>query len=77
MWRSRPAGRARLYLDRTAGPAQRIGVDIALREEDGRVRGGVTGALAALPSLVHSELARHLSGAEDPCCAAVYDFTRW
>ncbi|WP_314241671.1 hypothetical protein [Streptomyces sp. DSM 40907] len=47
----------------------------ALREEDGRVRGG-TGTLAALPSLVRSGLARHLSGPADPYRAAVYDLTR-
>lgn len=33
----------RLYLDRTAGPPERIGVDIALRDEEGRVRGGSRG----------------------------------
>ncbi len=73
----------RLYVDRTAGaaaaagPAPRIGVDISLRYEGGAVRGGFTGTMAALPSLVRDELDWNASEAEDPYCSAVYDFTRW
>ncbi|MDX3537543.1 hypothetical protein PV721_24860 [Streptomyces sp. MB09-01] len=73
----------RLYVDRTAGaasaagPAGRIGVDIALRDEEGAVRGGFTGTMAALPSLVRDELDWNTSEAEDPYCTGVYDFTSW
>ncbi|MFD6971960.1 hypothetical protein [Streptomyces sp. NPDC059949] len=67
----------RLYVDRTAGPAARIGLDIALRDEEGGVREGFTGTMAALPSLVRSELGWNASGAVDPYCAQVYDFTHW
>ncbi|WP_327418078.1 hypothetical protein [Streptomyces sp. NBC_01233] len=73
----------RPYVDRTAGtaaaagPAARIGVDIALRDGEGAVRGGFTGTMAALPSLVRDELDWNASEAEDPYCPAVYDFTSW
>ncbi|WP_329388844.1 hypothetical protein OG625_34585 [Streptomyces sp. NBC_01351] len=70
-------GTVRLYLDRTAGPPARIGVDVALRDEEGHVREGFTGTMAALPSLVRSELDWNASEAEDPYCAAVYDLTHW
>ncbi|MEU9300842.1 hypothetical protein [Streptomyces sp. NPDC048269] len=67
----------RLYVDRAAGPAARIGLDVALRDEEGRVRGGYTALTAALPSLVRDELEWNASEAEDPYCAEAYDFTRW
>lgn len=70
----------RLYVDRTdgpAGPAARIGVDVSLLDRGGRVRGGCTALMAALPSLVRGGLDRNASEAEDPYCAGVYDFTHW
>ncbi len=67
----------RLYVDRTAGPAPRIGLDIALRDEEGGVREGFAGTMAALPSLVRGELDWNTSDAVDPYCAEVYDFTHW
>ncbi|MET9689936.1 hypothetical protein ABZY81_15885 [Streptomyces sp. NPDC006514] len=73
----------RLYVDRTdgpagpAGPAARIGVDVSLLDRGGRVRGGCTALMAALPSLVRGELDQNASEAEDPYCAGVYDFTYW
>lgn len=70
-------GTVRLYVDRPDGPPRRIGLDIALRDDEGRVRAGFTATMAALPSLVRDELDWNTSEAEDPYCAAVYDFTYW
>lgn len=73
----------RLYVDRTDGPAgaagaaARIGLDVSLLDRGGRVRGGCTALMAALPSLVRGELDQNASEAEDPYCTAVYDFTYW
>ncbi|MFJ3723474.1 hypothetical protein ACIPYQ_13005 [Streptomyces sp. NPDC090045] len=52
-------------------------MDIALRDEEGAVRRGFTGAMAALPSLVRDELDWNTAEDVDPYCAAVHGFTRW
>ncbi|MEV7526270.1 hypothetical protein [Streptomyces sp. NPDC091371] len=73
-------GTVRLYVDRPGGPRRppdRIGLDIALRDDEGRVREGFTGTMAAVPSLVRDDLEWARSEAEDPYCAAVYDLTQW
>ncbi len=70
----------RLYLDtpgtETSPP---IGVDLPLRDEHGEVMVGVTGAQAALPTLLEiGDLERmRKEDTRDPYCSAVYDLVEW
>ncbi|MER7998887.1 hypothetical protein [Streptomyces sp. NPDC095613] len=70
------AGTARLYVDEPS-LSGRIGLDVALRDEEGLPVVGNTALTAALPSLVPDELEWNTSPAQDPYCTAVYDFTHW
>jgi len=69
----------RLYLDTpTSQDAPPIGVDLPLRDEDGSVVVGVTGAHAVLPVLLATgELERMRKDVHDPYCHAVYDLVAW
>ncbi|MFF0479411.1 hypothetical protein [Streptomyces sp. NPDC004284] len=68
---------ARLYVT-TPGTTDRLGLDVSLRDDNGRVRVGNTALMAALPSLVPDELDGNLSPAQDLYApAGVYDFTHW
>ncbi|MGW0117193.1 hypothetical protein [Streptomyces sp. NPDC003327] len=68
---------ARLYVT-TPGTAGLLGLDVSLRDDNGRVRVGNTALMAALPSLVPDELDSNPSPAQDPYApAGVYDFTHW
>ncbi|MFB7512142.1 hypothetical protein [Streptomyces sp. NPDC056144] len=68
---------ARLYV--TAPEVDgRLGLDVSLRDTDGRVRVGNTALAAALPSLVPDELDVNRSPAHDPYApGGVHDFTHW
>lgn len=66
----------RLYVDEPSLPG-RIGLDVALRNEDGQPIVGNTALAAALPSLVPDELEWNMSEAHDPYCTKVHDFTHW
>ncbi|MEW2513627.1 hypothetical protein [Streptomyces sp. NPDC046870] len=72
-------GTCRLYLDTpTSQDAPPIGVDLPLRDEDGSVVVGVTGAQAVLPVLLETgELERMRKDVHDPYCHAVYDLVAW
>ncbi|MFD7554872.1 hypothetical protein ACFV9E_10100 [Streptomyces sp. NPDC059835] len=70
------ADTVRLYADPEDGGA-RVGLDVSLRDRDGRVKGGHTGLMAALDSLVRDELGWTRTEAPDPYCASVHDFTHW
>ncbi|MFD4540656.1 hypothetical protein [Streptomyces bauhiniae] len=72
-------GTCRLYLDTPASQdALPIGVDLPLRDEDGSVIVGVTGAHAVLPVLLDTgELERMRKDVHDPYCHAVYDLVAW
>ncbi|MEW2290235.1 hypothetical protein [Streptomyces sp. NPDC047841] len=72
-------GTCRLYLDTpTSQDAPPIGVDLPLRDEDGSVVVGVTGAHAVLPVLLETgELERMRKDVHDPYCHAVYDLVAW
>ncbi|MFJ8017781.1 hypothetical protein [Streptomyces sp. NPDC096339] len=70
------ADTVRLYADPEDGGA-RVGLDVSLRDRDGRVRGGHTGLMAALDSLVRDELGWTRTETQDPYCASVHDFTHW
>lgn len=67
---------ARLYIDAPLLP-DRIGLDVALRDENGNPTVDHTALAYALPSLVPDELEWNTSKARDPYCSAVYDFTHW
>ncbi|WP_406014184.1 hypothetical protein OG520_21030 [Streptomyces sp. NBC_00984] len=67
---------ARLYVD-TPIPPDRIGLDVALRDENGNATVDHTALAYALPSLVSDELEWNISEVRDPYCSAVYDFTHW
>lgn len=72
-------GTCRLYLDTpTSQDAPPFGVDLPLRDEDGSVVVGVTGAHAVLPVLLETgELERMRKDVHDPYCHAVYDLVAW
>ncbi|MHB9860765.1 hypothetical protein [Streptomyces sp. YIM S03343] len=72
-------GTCRLYLDTpTSQDAPPFGVDLPLRDEDGSVVSGVTGAHAVLPVLLETgELERMRQDVHDPYCHAVYDLVDW
>jgi len=69
----------RLYLDTpTTRAAPPLGIDLPLREDDGSVSPGVTGAHAALPVLLETgELDRMRKDTPDPYCHTVYDLVPW
>ncbi|MGW2565463.1 hypothetical protein [Streptomyces sp. NPDC001537] len=70
----------RLYLDTPDSEgAPPIGVDLPLQDESGHVAVGVTGASAALPTLLETgELERmRKNDDQDPYCSAVYDLVAW
>ncbi|MCX5421786.1 hypothetical protein [Streptomyces sp. NBC_00078] len=69
----------RLYLDTpTSQDVPPFGVDLPLRDEDGSVVVGVTGAHAVLPVLLETgELERMRRDVHDPYCRAVYDLVDW
>ncbi|MFI8514056.1 hypothetical protein ACIGHB_23300 [Streptomyces sp. NPDC085460] len=68
---------ARLYVT-TPDIADRLGLDVSLHDDDGRVRAGNTALMAALPSLVPDELDSNRSSSQDTYApAGVYDFTHW
>ncbi|WP_157876951.1 hypothetical protein [Streptomyces graminilatus] len=72
----------RLYLDTPASQAEPpFGVDLPLREDDGSVVAGVTGAHAVLPVLLATgeleRLRRDDVHVHDPYCRAVYDMVAW
>ncbi|MFJ4927878.1 hypothetical protein [Streptomyces sp. NPDC088736] len=69
----------RLYLDTpTSQDIPPFGVDLPLRDEDGSVVAGVTGAHAVLPVLLETgELERMRRDVYDPYCRAVYDLVDW
>ncbi|MFF0013178.1 hypothetical protein [Streptomyces sp. NPDC005374] len=69
----------RLYLDTPASQdVPPFGVDLPLRDEDGSVVAGVTGAHAVLPVLLETgELERMRRDVHDPYCRAVYDLVDW
>ncbi|WP_432059630.1 hypothetical protein [Streptomyces sp. S1] len=68
---------ARLYVT-TPDTTDRLGLDVSLHDDNGRVRVGNTALMAALPSLVPYELDSNPSPAQDPYApAGVYDFTHW
>jgi hypothetical protein len=72
-------GTCRLYLDTpTSREAPPFGVDLPLRDEEGSVAVGVTGAHAVLPVLLETgELERMRKDTHDPYCRAVYDLVDW
>ena len=69
----------RLYLDTPASQdAPPFGIDLPLRDGDGSVVVGVTGAHAVLPVLLETgELERMRKDTHDPYCHAVYDLVDW
>ncbi|MFE2631622.1 hypothetical protein ACFXDP_27400 [Streptomyces sp. NPDC059374] len=70
----------RLYLDTPdSEDVPPIGIDLPLRDEQGAILMGATGASAALPTLMDmGELERmRKDDARDPYCSAVYDLTGW
>jgi hypothetical protein len=71
----------RLYLDTPTPKSQDappFGVDLPLRDEEGAVAVGVTGAQAVLPVLLETgELERMRKNVHDPYCHAVYDLVDW
>ncbi|MER7912271.1 hypothetical protein [Streptomyces sp. NPDC096068] len=67
----------RLYVT-TPDIADRLGLDVSLHDDNGRVRAGNTALMAALPSLVPDELDSNRSSSQDAYApAGVYDFTHW
>ncbi|MFC6063910.1 hypothetical protein [Streptomyces ochraceiscleroticus] len=67
----------RLYVDGDGLPGV-VGLDVALRDENGAVTVGITGLATALPTLVSGDqLKYNPSDAVDRYCSAVYDLTRW
>ncbi|MFB6641897.1 hypothetical protein ACFCYF_32240 [Streptomyces chartreusis] len=70
----------RLYLDTPESEdVPPIGIDLPLRDEQGAILVGATGASAALPTLLETgELERmRKDDAQDPYCSAVYDLVSW
>ncbi|MGW3631125.1 hypothetical protein ACWD7F_13320 [Streptomyces sp. NPDC005122] len=69
----------RLYLDTpTSRDGPPFGVDLPLRDEEGSVVVGVTGAHAVLPVLWETgELERMRKNTYDPYCHAVHDLAYW
>nr|WSX47776.1 hypothetical protein OG409_01645 [Streptomyces sp. NBC_00974] len=69
--------RARLYVTGNAQAAP-CGLDVALRDEDGVPRAGITGLAAALPGLMaDNQLRYNPSDETDPYCSQVFDLTHW
>ncbi|MFF4583751.1 hypothetical protein ACFY15_36185 [Streptomyces sp. NPDC001373] len=69
--------RARLYVTGNAQEAP-YGLDVALRDEDGVPRAGITGLAAALPGLIAEDQLRYNPSDEtDPYCSQVFDLTHW
>ncbi|WP_199896712.1 hypothetical protein [Streptomyces niger] len=67
----------RLYVDGDDLPGV-VGLDVALRDENGAVTVGITALAAALPTLVTGDqLKYNPSDAVDHYCSAVYDLTCW
>ncbi|MET7453895.1 hypothetical protein ABZT03_18835 [Streptomyces sp. NPDC005574] len=69
----------RLYLDTpTTQDAAPFAIDLPLRDEEGSVVTGMTGAHGVLPVLLETgELQRMRKDAHDPYCHAVYDLVDW
>ncbi|MEV0179328.1 hypothetical protein AB0I54_08490 [Streptomyces sp. NPDC050625] len=69
----------RLYLDTpTSQDTLPSGFDLPLRDEEGSVVAGATGAQAVLPMLLEmGEIERLRKDVHDPYCLAVYDLAGW
>ncbi|MFD9305412.1 hypothetical protein ACFWCB_22610 [Streptomyces sp. NPDC060048] len=68
---------ARLYVTGDALP-DTVGLDVALRDEHGVLKPGVTGLASALPSLIADDQLRYNPSQEtDPYCAQLFDLTHW
>ncbi|MGW5471877.1 hypothetical protein [Streptomyces chartreusis] len=70
----------RLYLDTPASEdVPPIGIDLPLRDEQGAILVGATGASAALPTLLETGGLERMrkDDAQDPYCSAVYDLVSW